>query len=409
MPPSKHMLGMNVLDAAKERIAWAFDTYPRLFVSFSGGKDSTVLLHLVMEEAIRRKRKVGVMFIDWEAQYQLTIAHVKQCFEMYASHIEPYWIALPFLTTNACSQFEPEWICWEQGKEARWVRPLPKQAISAYDFFPFYSYADTFEEFILDFGHWYSQGQLTGCFVGIRSGESLNRWRTIAGHGMKWKDEDGTERRYTNYHSQTLWNVYPIYDWQTEDIWTYHGKTGKPYNRLYDVMHKAGLSLHQMRICEPYGDEQRKGLWLYQIIEPETWGKVVARVAGANTGSLYANESGNVMGNIQVFKPEGHTWKSFAELLLLSMPPKTADHYQNKIAVWLHWYYLNQGYTSDTFPDTLPGDTGTKDMPSWRRVCKMLLKNDYWCKALCFSPTKSTAYEKYQKIMRKRRELWGIY
>ena len=52
-------------------------------------------------------------------------------------------------------------------------------------------------------------------------------------------------------------------------------------------MHKAGLTIHQQRICQPYGDDQRRGLWLFHLIEPITWAKVVARVNGANSGALY--------------------------------------------------------------------------------------------------------------------------
>lgn len=199
-------------------------------------------------------------------------------------------------------------------------------------------------------------------------------------------------------------NFYPIYDWATQDIWVFHGKTGLEYNKIYDRMHQAGLTIHQMRICEPYGDEQRRGLHLFSVIEPETWGRVVARVAGANTGQLYANEAGNIMGNNKITKPDGHTWKSFANMLLESMPPKTSEHYKNKIAVWMRWWQV-KGYE---IQDELTGDLA-KDMPSWRRVCKVLLKNDYWCKGLCFSPTKATAYEKYKKIMKNRRQSWGIY
>lgn len=400
--PTKRYLGINVIDAAKNRISWAFDTYSKLYVSFSAGKDSTAMLHLVMDEAIKRNRKIGVLFIDWEAQFKLTIAHAKAMFDLYADYIEPYWVSLPFLTTNACSQFEPEWICWEQGKEDRWVRELPEWAISDYNYFPFYKYAMTFEDFILEFGKWYTKDdtKLTGCFVGIRTQESLNRWRAIAGHATKFEGVHGT-----SHQVGSCWNVYPIYDWKTDDVWTYHGKTGKPYNKLYDRMHEAGVSLHNMRICEPYGDEQRRGLWLYHIVEPETWGSVVERVAGANTGALYGNEMGNVMGNIRITKPDNHTWQSFAMMLLGSMPTKTAEHYKDKIAVWMRWY-ADHNYE---LADELPGDTGSKDMGSWRRVCKMLLKNDYWAKTLSFSPTKADAYMKYKKIMQKRRASWGIF
>ncbi|PCO26281.1 DUF3440 domain-containing protein, partial [Morganella morganii] len=50
----------------------------------------------------------------------------------------------------------------------------------------------------------------------------------------------------------------------------------------------------------------------------------------------------------------------------------------------------------------------TKDIPSWRRVCKVLLNNDYWCRQLSFSPTKSSHYQRYRKRMEKHRQQWGI-
>ena len=56
----KRKLGIDVLTAAMDRISWTFDTFNKIIVSFSGGKDSTVLTHLVMEEAIKRDRKVAL-------------------------------------------------------------------------------------------------------------------------------------------------------------------------------------------------------------------------------------------------------------------------------------------------------------------------------------------------------------
>jgi predicted phosphoadenosine phosphosulfate sulfurtransferase len=344
-----------------------------------------------------------VLFVDLEAQYRLTIGHIQELYDLYADLIEPYWVALPIVLRNAVSQYEPRWVCWEPERRADWVREAPEMAITDMGHFPFYRYAMEFEEFVPEFGHWYGQGQLTACFVGIRTAESLNRWRTIAGHGQKFEG-----RGWTNYIGKTLWNVYPIYDWQTQDIWTYHGKTRKPYNRLYDRMHQAGLSIHQARICQPYGDDQRKGLWLFHIIEPETWARVVARVNGANQGALYAQESGNILGRIKIDKPEGHTWESFAHMLLESMPVKMSDHYKDKIAVFLHWWH-DRGYPNG-IPDEADGQLEAKrEVPSWKRICKSLLRNDYWCKGLSFSQTQSESYKRYKKIMQKRRAAWGIY
>lgn len=396
----KKSLGVDVLTAARQRISDVFDDFPRIYVSFSGGKDSSVMLHLVMDEAKRRNRKVGVLFVDLEAQYKLTIEHIEEMFALYADCIEPYWVALPLNLRNAVSIYEPQWMCWDPDRSADWVRSRSSASIADEGYFGFFRRRMEFEEFVPEFGHWYAQGKLCACFVGIRSDESLNRYRTIA-RGRKSTFEG---KQYTTWMSRSLYNVYPIYDWKTEDIWTYNGKFRKCYNRLYDRMHQAGLSIHQARICQPYGDDQRRGLWLFQIIEPETWARIVARVNGANQGALYVQESGNILGNIKISKPAGHTWQSFALLLLDSMPPSAGEHYKNKIAVYLKWY-ADRGYPHG-IPDE--GDVGDKKSPSWTRICKSLLRNDYWCKGLSFSQHKTNAFEKYQKLMKRRRLQWKL-
>ena len=398
---AKKYLDINVYDAAKQRIEYVFDNFPKIYVSFSGGKDSTVMLHMVMEEAIKRDRKVGVLLIDLEGQYKITIEHIQEMYDLYADHVEPYWICLPIALRNAVSQYQPKWTAWGDGVE--WIRQPPKMAITDRNYFPFYHYDMEFEEFVPKFGEWYGQGKLTACFVGIRSDESLNRYRTIVSN----KKSMFEGKRFTTWCGKGVYNIYPIYDFKTADIWIYAAKFNKPYNKLYDYMHLAGLTIHQMRICQPYGDDQRKGLWLFHIIEPETWAKVVARVNGANQGAMYVQETGNIMGNIKIDKPPGHTWESFARMLLASMPDKTKEHFENKIAVFLKWW-MDRGY-SHGIPDQLDCKIeASKDAPSWRRICKALLRNDYWCKGLSFSQTKSEAYEKYKKVMKRRRQQWGL-
>jgi len=399
----KRGLGMDVLTAAQQRIEWTFDTFDKIYLSFSAGKDSGVMMHLVCQEAIKRGRRVGVFFLDWEAQFTATVDHARRMFKLYEQCIDPYWIALPIKTWNACSTFDPEWTAWDQAKRNLWVREPEPISITDTSAMPFWYEGIMFEEFVPTFGQWYAKGEKCACFVGIRAQESLNRFRTIAREKPMYEGKP-----YTTNVVENVWNVYPIYDWRTEDIWTYNGRFQADYNKLYDRMHQAGMTIHQMRICEPFGDESRKGLWLYQVIEPSIWARLVMRVNGANTGRMYSNERGNVMGNHTITLPDGHTWQSFAMSILNSTPPKTAQHYKNKIAVYLRWW-MQRGY-----PEGIPDEADLKlenngKAPSWRRVCKTLLRNDYWCKYMGFSPTKTSAYQKYTDLMARRRTAWGIF
>lgn len=398
---AKAGIGISVLDAAKNRIEEVFRFFPKVYLSLSGGKDSTVMMHLAGEEARRQGKKFGVLIVDLEAQYKLTIDCISCLLDEYSDVAEPYWVALPIALRNAVSVYEPKWLCWDPDAKSAWVRQPDDRSITDEDFFPFFERGMEFEDFVPKFGEWYSEGQPCACMVGIRTDESLNRYRTIT---SKKKKTFGGRCWTTKIWKTTVYNVYPIYDWRTKDIWVYHAKTKKSYNRLYDLMNQAGLSIHQQRICQPYGDDQRKGLWLYHVIEPETWARVVARVSGVNSGSEFVQFNGNASGQVKISKPDGHTWQSFCSMILDSLPKHMADHYRNKIHVFLRWYE-ERGFPSGIPDEANPKDEASRKSPSWRRIAKMLLRNDYWAKGLSFSQTKhGFYYQQYMKRIKKERE-----
>lgn len=385
----------NVLQGAQERIKTAFDTYERLYISFSGGKDSTVLMHLVLEEAKKRNRKVGVLIIDLEAQYEYTIDHINKMVDLYKDNIDLHWFCGELLLRNAVTNFEPRWVCWDECKKDVWVREKPVQAsdLTQYDF---YVPKMEFEELMVIFGEWYSKHgkYLTGGFIGIRANESLHRYRAIVSRkeGLTMKGH-----KWTTKIAKNLYNLYPIYDWKTEDIWVYHGQNPeKPHNKIYDQMTKAGVKLSDQRLCQPYGDDQRKGLWLYHILEPDTWYKLIARVNGVNSGALYIQEKGNMTGYNKITKPDHHTWESFTNFLLSTLPEKTSKHYKFRFRKFIKGW-KDRGYTK--IPDEAPHDLEVKQWaPSWRRMARCILRNDYWCKGLGQAQPKSEAYEKFKEI-----------
>ena len=399
----KQYTNIDVFTAARRRIEQVYDDFEKVYVSFSGGKDSSALLQLAIEVA-REKRRLPVhaLIIDLEAQYRHTAEFLQRMAER--DEIQAHWVCLPLHLRNAVSQIQAHWLCWDETEREKWVREFPEHPSVIKDplLLPWFRRGMEFEEFTPQWGEWFADGVRTCCMVGIRSDESLNRYRTIRREDKQtWRGHS-----WTTLVTPNVYNAYPIYDWRTEDVWIAHGRQQWDYNRIYDLMHLAGLSVHQMRLCQPYGDDQRKGLWLFKILEPETWSKVVQRVQGANFGNRYVQLSGNVTGNIKITLPDGHTWKSFAKLLLSTMPPPMAAHYRKKIFTFLQWYRKNRHkHEWRHIPDAAdPKLEAQRKAPSWRRICKTLLKNDYWCKGLSFAQTKREM-ERQLDIVSKYMEL----
>lgn len=394
----KKYIEKNVLQAARERVSKSFDAFDKHYISFSGGKDSTVMTHLVMEEAIKRNKRVGLLIIDLEAQYKHTIEHIREIVEMYGEYIDLHWFCGELLLRNAVSDFQPKWVCWDEGSKDIWVREKPEEAsdLSQYDF---YVPKMEFEEFMILFGQWYSKGELTAGFIGIRSDESLHRYRAITATKKNLMMNDW---KWTTKVMKGLYNVYPIYDWRTEDIWIFHVKDKElPHNKVYDLMTMAGVKLSNQRLCQPYGDDQKKGLWLYHILEPDTWYKLLNRVSGVNSGSLYIQERGNINGYNDVTKPDNHTWQSYTNYLLRSLPIKMQVHYKERFKKFIVGW-KKRGY--DEIPDKAPHDLEVKCWaPSWKRMARCILRNDFYCKGLGQTQPKSEAYEKYKSIKEKRR------
>lgn len=219
----------NVFVAAYARMNWVFDTFPRVCVSFSGGKDSTVLLHIAAEVARRKKRRIFVLFVDWEVQFNHTIQHIESMRQRYQDVIERFfWVALPLTTASGVSQYETEWTCWQPG--VTWVRQPPPDAITAPAFFPFYTPGISFEAFVVAFSLWLSGRKSMATLVGIRADESLNRFMAVASQSKLRYDVD--KPWTTASQDGFYYTAYPLYDWKVSDIWHFNAQQRLPYNPL---------------------------------------------------------------------------------------------------------------------------------------------------------------------------------
>lgn len=427
-------LDLDVLEASKQRIKYILNSFEKVYVSFSGGKDSGIMLNLVIDELRQNYpgRKVGIMILDNEANYTLSLEFMHKMMDNNRDILDIFWCCLPITLPCTVSSYEIDWQCWGINDKNRWIRPMPVDEyivnINNHKF-PFFKENMGYQEFWDEFGEWYSEGKECACLIGIRTHESLNRWRAIINENKQTHGGHLWTKRNGNY----TYNCYPIYDWRTEDVWIANEKFEWDYNKLYDIFWKAGLSIHKMRVASPFMSESKSSLNLYRVIDPHVWATLCARVNGANFIATYGKQL-----NYHTFKlPNGHTWKSFVKFLLDTLPEKAAINFKQRFIQSIrYWGRVGRGLPQKTINELLKHDIdfkvngltphGNKDkervvikslpdhldmlsshnseVASWKRLAITILKNDHTCKYLGLAPTKEQIErmkyikKKYSKI-----------
>ncbi|MFR2535218.1 MAG: DUF3440 domain-containing protein [Clostridia bacterium] len=392
---AKKYLEKNVLEAAFERLEIVFQEFDNVYFSVSGGKDSSVMVQLANMVAKKMGKKFDVLFIDLEAQYTKTIEHIEELKTL--SQIRDFYhIALPMALRNAVSVLQPKWICWEEESRSLWVRDMPSDAINIQNCpFDWFRKGEEFEEFIIQFADWYQkkyQGKVA-CGIGIRTDESLNRFRTIAFQDRKvtLKNYNWTTKLKVNDKHIEVYNFYPIYDWKVDDIWGAVSRLDLKFNYIYELMYKNGLSIYEQRLCQPYGDDQRNGLNQFKALEYDTWGKVLNRVNGVNFGNIYCKTT--ALGNIKSSKPSFMSWQEYTVFLLESIGIYNRDlmmHYYRKIKKFMIWYKNKYSVDISNIPETAECKLeNQKKAISWRRIARAIEKNDFYLRRLSFAQTKS--------------------
>ena len=115
----KIYLKENVFDACLDRLRYLFDEFDKIIVSFSGGKDSTVIFNMAMIVAKEKnKLPLTVMFLDQEAEWQAVVDYTRTV--MQDPEVEPHWLQVPIRLFNATSSSK-QWLhCWGEGEQ--WMR-----------------------------------------------------------------------------------------------------------------------------------------------------------------------------------------------------------------------------------------------------------------------------------------------
>lgn len=425
----KYNKNVNVFDASVDRLDYIFNTFEKVYISFSGGKDSGVLINLVADYIRKNgiKKKVGIQIMDNEANYDLSLEFMHRVLKANLDIFDVYWCCLPITLPCTVSAYDLDWQCWGVNDKDRWIRPLPEESyvVSWENYkdkgFDFFEENMAYDHFWDEFAEWYADGKLTANLIGIRTQESLNRFRAI----LNERKETIGGNMWTKKNTKNVFNCYPIFDWRTDDIWLSNAKFGWDYNHLYDVFYRAGVPVGSMRVASPFMSEAKASLNLYRVIDPHIWARLCARVNGANFMVTY----GKQLNYKNIKLPAGHTWKTFTKFLLDTLPKEAQENFKKRfIQSFKVWgrvgrglpkkviddmrdngvIFKTNGYTSHgrkdlervvvkAFPDHVDFlSSHNGDVPSWKRFAVTILKNDHTCKYMGLSPTKEQALRQRQ-------------
>tara|TARA_R110000787_G_scaffold249757_1_gene355328 strand:- start:984 stop:2201 length:1218 start_codon:yes stop_codon:yes gene_type:complete len=316
---TKRYIDKTVLEAAQERMSYIFELYEHVSVQFSGGKDSTCVLLLALAEARKRNRlPLTVRFHDEEALHPPTIDYMRRVEA--SPEVAMEWYCLPFEHRNACSMQEPYWWCWDPDKKDLWCADPPKNGIFEHPEFvkgmAIFEFSDAIQAYDRK-----QLGKSTVDLLGIRTEESLRRFQIMTSKAHdNWITTDIQTKSEASGKSYRVTKAYPIYDWSSLDVWKLVSEWDADYNRSYDLMNRTRMYNRHLaqRVCQPFGEEPLRGLWMFAECWPDLWEKMQHRVAGVNAAMRYSNAK---MWNGQE-KPEDIDWREFLKRSLTWLIPK---------------------------------------------------------------------------------------
>lgn len=342
-------LKINVVDATRKRIEWIFDNFDNIVVSISGGKDSTVLAYMTLQEAHKRNRKVGIFFLDEEVVYQSTIDQVRYIMNLYPENTIKLWYQLEFNLTNATSIDETQFKVWDHEKQDVWLRPKEKDSIKQPTWnvnkqtiankkkgFGFYDALDNFQ---LTYEN-------TAYLIGLRASESLNRWRAVI------KNPGIPNIYWSTKRPQGNFQMYPLYDWNFQDIWKFLYENNIRYSKIYDYQYKKGLGMKDMRVSSLIHERAFKSLVELPEFEPQTYDKLMARTKGIQVGNIYGKD--DLMLKCRKLPKNYDNWIKYRDFLLSTIK----DESIKQIFTKRFSKQLNNNYVA-------------------RQQCKQLILNDY--------------------------------
>jgi predicted phosphoadenosine phosphosulfate sulfurtransferase len=327
----------DVYTLACERTAYLMDNHHLIAVLFSGGKDSTAVLHVALAVAhsdprYERHLPLRVIHYDEEAIPYETEDYVRRIFNR--PDVAGEWLCLPVQHRNACSRTSPYWWPWAPEARDRWCRPMPPEAITTLPGFPINPPEARLTIPNMS-GLLAPPPHTTALLMGIRAQESVTRLRAVI---KKTVDNYLIYDSGSATNAGNVWKAYPIYDWRTEDVWAAPALHGWDYNRAYDLLEMAGISPGMQRCSPAFGEEPLQKIHTYAQCFPDVWARMVDRVPGVGAAARYALTELYAYRD-RPTKPPGMTWPDWCAHYLAQFRPREQHKIADRLRTLIETHY----------------------------------------------------------------------
>ena len=163
---------MNVFEHSQKILGIIFKDFDNIYISFSGGKDSGVLLNLCIDYMRRNdiKKRISVVHFNYEAEYRLTRDYVDRTMSANRDIVDYYNVCVPFKVNTCTSMFQKYWRPWALDKKELWVNDMPDDSYTV-DYFDYYTESMWDYEFQEKFSSWHhekNKAQKTCVLIGLR-------------------------------------------------------------------------------------------------------------------------------------------------------------------------------------------------------------------------------------------------
>lgn len=261
---------INVLEAARQRIKNVFSNGVKVYMSFSGGKDSIVLADItynLIKEGEIDPSLLTVQFIDEEGMYDDVIEIVmawRKKFILAGAKFEWYCVEVKHFSCFNMLTEDETFVCWDRYEEENWIRKPPPFAIRSHPLLD--ARMENYQTFLP------RTTQDGIIMIGTRASESVQRLINMSDRNMNQLGD----RKFV-----------PIYDWKDHDVWLYLWQNHVDIPISYVQMWQVGVPKNQLRISQFFSVDTAKCLVKMAEFKPDLMNRITKREPNAYLASLY--------------------------------------------------------------------------------------------------------------------------